>query len=194
MPLNAPAPKSDFKPIDPGTYVARCYSVVDLGTHQEEWKGKPKDSRKVRITWELPTELKEFETETGKKMLPLVIGKEYTLSMGEKSNLRKDIQSWIGTTLADPEAAGFDVSSLVGMDCMISVAHKTSGAGKTYAIVQSVTRLLKGTTCPPQVNPSVTFNVYEWNQEVYDGLPNFMKERIDESLERKQKPTEELDF
>ena len=50
-----------FAPIAPGTYPARCYSMVHIGTVTEEYQGEKKEQNKVRITWELPTELKEFK-------------------------------------------------------------------------------------------------------------------------------------
>lgn len=43
---------------------------------------------------ELPTELRVFSEKKGEQ--PLVIDKEYTLSMAEKSNLRKDLKLWRG--------------------------------------------------------------------------------------------------
>jgi len=52
---------TDFKIIEPGNYVARCYSVVDLGTtHNPRFNV---DSRKVRISFEMPTELETFKEE-----------------------------------------------------------------------------------------------------------------------------------
>jgi hypothetical protein len=52
---------TDFKIIEPGNYIARCYSVVDLGTtHNPRFNI---DSRKVRISFEMPTELETFKSE-----------------------------------------------------------------------------------------------------------------------------------
>lgn len=196
--MKAPVKNTDYAPIEAGTYIARCYSVVDLGTHNEEYQGTFSDKQKVRITWELPTETKEFTDKDGNtKTAPLVIGKEYTLSMGSKANLRKDIQSMIGAILTDAEAEAFEIFDLVGMECQLSIAHKTSKQGKEYAVVQSIAKLMKGTVCPPQFNPSVKFDINPWNQAAYDALPEFIRKKIDESYERKPQAStegEELDF
>lgn len=186
MPLTAPVKKFENTPIEAGSYAARIYSIVDLGTHDSTYQGKPTDpKRSIRITWELPTELKDFEKDGEKKSLPQVIGKEYTLSMGEKANLRKAVECIIGTSIDDEEASVFDVFSLVGMESLLSIVHETSKTtGNKYAAIQSIAKLPKGMTCPAPVNPPVSFNVNEWNQEIYESLPEFIRKKIDESHER----------
>jgi hypothetical protein len=33
---------TEFAQVEPGTYVARCYSMIDLGTQETEFKGEKK--------------------------------------------------------------------------------------------------------------------------------------------------------
>jgi hypothetical protein len=37
-----------------GNHVARCFSIVDQGTHTETGQFGTKTNRKIRISWELP--------------------------------------------------------------------------------------------------------------------------------------------
>lgn len=68
MPITATSKEGgNFTPLEPGTYLARCYSMIHIGTIQEEFQGEKKTMNKVRITWELPTELKEFKQGEGEK-------------------------------------------------------------------------------------------------------------------------------
>ena len=76
-----------FSPVDAGNYVARCYSMIQIGTIPEEYKGEKKEANKVRLTFELPTETKVFKEENGEQ--PYVVSKEFTLSLHEKASLRK---------------------------------------------------------------------------------------------------------
>ena len=46
-----------FEPIEAGSYPARCYSMIEMGTNEENYQGTAKMVNKVRITWELPTEM-----------------------------------------------------------------------------------------------------------------------------------------
>ena len=86
MAINATNNGTKRELIPSGNYVARCYQMIEIGTVNEVIQGTQKQLHKVRIGWELPTELKVFKEENGEQ--PLVISKDYTLSLNEKSNLR----------------------------------------------------------------------------------------------------------
>jgi hypothetical protein len=174
---------ADFQPVEAGTYPARCYSMVHIGTVMEEYQGQPKEQNKVRLTFELPTEMKVFKEENGEQ--PQVIGKDFTLSMHEKSGLRKFLGSWRGKSFTDDEAKSFDITKLLGVPCSLGISHKVSKTGKTYAEITSVSTLMKGMPIANQINPSFEFSVLEFNQAKFDTLPNFLKEKIVQSREYK---------
>lgn len=177
---------SGFEPIEAGTYAARCYSMIHIGTITEAYMGQPKEQNKIRLTWELPTELKEFKEGEGEK--PYMVSKDYALSMYDKSNLRKHIDSWRGKPLTEDEAKAFDVTKLLGAECMLSIIHKPSKDGKkVYAEITSVSRLMKGTTCPPQINETFEFSWSEFDQAKFDSLPEWLRKKMTESVEYKQR-------
>lgn len=172
-----------FELVPAGTYIARCYSMVHLGTSKGSFQGKEIEQNKVRITWELPTEMKVFKEENGEQ--PLSISREFTLSMSEKANLRKFLEGWRGKAFTAEEAKAFDISNLVGKPCVLSVIHKLSKEGKAYAMISSASTLMKGAKCPPQINPSFVFSMQEFDQEKFDSLPDFLKKKVAESYEYK---------
>jgi len=172
---------SDYAPIEAGSYPARCYSMIHIGTVEEEIMGTKKNLNKVRITWELPTEMKVFKTENGEQ--PSSISKEYTLSMNEKANLRKMLEGWRGKGFTESEAESFDITKLLGVACLLNVIHKTSKAGKTYAEIASVSALPKGYVCPAQINKNFEFNYDNFDQKVFDILPDFIKDKMKQSEE-----------
>jgi hypothetical protein len=171
--------------IPAGNYVARCYKMVEIGTIPTEYLGETKMLHKVRIGWELPTELKVFNPEKGEQ--PCVIDKEYTLSLGEKANLRKDLQSWRGKAFTEQEAEAFDITKLLGVPCMLNIIHVQGkkDATKTYQSIGSVSPMPKGLECPPQVNPTFVFDFENYSQEKFDTLPDFIKDTIKTSEEFK---------
>lgn len=171
----------NFQPIEAGTYPARCYSMIHIGTVTETFQGESKQLNKVRISWELPNELKEFKEGEGER--PFVISKEFTLSLHEKATLRKFLESWRGKTFTEAEAKKFDVSTLLGLPCMVSVIHKTSQNGKTYAEISGVSTVIKGFTVPPQINPTQVLSYDNFNYQLYDTLPQFLKDKISTSVE-----------
>jgi hypothetical protein len=167
-----------------GNYVARCYSMIHLGTLQEEYKGEKKELNKVRITWELPTETHVFNEEKGEQ--PFSISKEFTLSLHEKATLRKFLESWRGKGFTEEEAKRFDISKLLGVPCMINIIHKVSEkSGNKYADIASISAMPKGLSCPEAVNSKIIFSITQPDWDTYELLPDFIKDKIKSSIEFK---------
>lgn len=177
--------KSDYTPVPVGNHVARIYSIIHIGTTLDDTPWGAKERNKVRITWELPHERKEFKAGEGEK--PFSISATYTLNFGEKANLRKIVEGIIGASLYDEEAATFDVETLLGRTCMVNVTHKTKD-GKTYANVDAVTPVPKGMTVPEPENEWFILNYTDkWEQGKFDKLPDFLKNQMYETNEYKAK-------
>lgn len=151
----------DFVQAPSGSHVARCVKVTDLGTQTGEYEGKPTHRNQVLITWELPNELMD----DGK---PFLVSKFYTNSIGEKATLRHHLVSWCGREFTVGELAMFDLQTILGATCLISVVHSEKGKAK----VDAVMRLPKGMECPPQINPSEDFWLDEFSQEKFDRISN----------------------
>lgn len=174
---------SVFEPIAAGSYAARCYSMVHIGTVTGSFEGQEKIQNKVRITWELPTEMKVFKEENGEQ--PMIISKEFTISMHEKSSLRKFLESWRGKSFSEDEAKAFDITKLMGKECLISILHKTKD-GRNYAEVSSVSTLPKGMVCPPQINPSFEFNYDPFDMDKFLSLPEWLRKKMELTPEYKK--------
>lgn len=172
---------TEYDPIPSGNHVARCFSMIHIGTCEENVMGTMKRLNKVRLVFETPLETKVFKEENGEQ--PYSIGKDYTLSMHEKSNLRKDLESWRGAKFTDEQAEAFDVTVLLGKPCMVNVVHKVSKNGKTYAEIAGITPIPKGLDCPPQVNDTFEFTYTPFEQAKFDKLPDWLKDKCKNSEE-----------
>lgn len=174
------------KVVPSGSHVARCYSMIQIGTVESEYLGEKKLQHKVTIDFELPLETAVFRE--GEPEKPFVISKEYTLSFHEKSTLRSHLQSWRGKAFTDEEAAKFDITKLVTATCMLNVVHKASADGtKVYANIASISPIPKGLTCPEQVNTTRILSYDAWNQDVYMSLPEWLADKISATPEYKAK-------
>ena len=149
--LPKPTESASFAPPPAGTFPAVCYRIIDLGTQESTYLGKPKKSREVLISWELADP--DATTEDGK---PMSIHQRFTWSMHEKSQLRKTLESWRGKAFGDSDfgEGGFDIRKLLGMACFIGITHVERN-GMTYANVSAISKLPKNMDTPPQVNESV---------------------------------------
>ena len=184
MAINATSNGNTQRELIPsGNYIARCYKMIEIGTVEEVINGDKKIMHKVRIGWELPTELRIFSEEKGEQ--PLVIDKEYTLSMAEKSNLRKDLKSWRGKDFTEEQAKSFDITVLVGVPCMINIIHKPSkkDPSRVYEEIAGITPMPKGVNCPEQVNRNFILSYDSFDEELFNMLPDFIKNKMMTSVE-----------
>lgn len=174
---------NDFAKVEPGTYMARCYSMIEIGHIDTEFNGEKKKTHKVMLTWELPDELATFNEDKGPE--PYSVSKTYTLSMHEKATLRKDLESWRGQGFTELEAAKFDITKLLGVPCLLTITHQSGKQDptKTYVTVTSISRLMKGQECPNPVNPSRVLSYDNFDWKIFESLSEFMKERIKQSDE-----------
>ena len=179
---------STREPVPAGTYPARLYKIIHFGTIPDTYQGQQKMTNKIRLDWELPTEMKVFDPEKGEQ--PLSISKDYTLSMNEKANLCRDIESWEGRKFqSDEEAEAYDITDLIGRDCMINVAHKVSNAsGNIYAYIASISPMPKGMQCPLPINPSFIWD-YDTNfdHNILDNMHEYFQDKIKSSQEYRAK-------
>ncbi len=177
----------DFKKVPQGVHMARCYSLVDLGTQLVRSQHGDKELHKIRIAWELFGEDDNgapLEIERDGKVMPMTISKSYTLSLNEKANLRKDLESWRGRAFTDEEAKGFDISKLLNVYCMINVTHSETN-GKTYANVASITPIpsaLKNSK-PEAIHETVVFDLDNPDWSVFEGFHEKLQDAIKSSPE-----------
>ena len=175
-----------------GTHIARCYSMIHIGTVEWEWQGETKHSDKIRLSFELPNEMRDF----GGEEKPMVISKEYTLSLHEKSNLRRDLEGWRGKSFTKEELNRFDVTNLLGKSCNVSIIHKNSKSGNEFAQIGSISGISKGTKCPEQINESFIFNYEDnFNAEWLEQQPDWIQDQIKGTDEYKSKiKTDDIPF
>ena len=133
----------NFKRVPQGVFIGRCYSLVDLGTQLSSGQYGEKMQHKIRIGWELFGEDEQgnpLTVDVDGQTMPMTISKSYTVSLHEKSSLRKDLSAWRGKDFTDEEARGFDISKLIGAYCMVNVTTSETN-GKTYSNVAGLTPL-----------------------------------------------------
>jgi hypothetical protein len=111
-----------------------CADVIDLGI-RPGFEGKP--TPKVALVFQID--------ELDKEGKPLQVQQWFTLSMNEKANLRKFLESWRGKKFEMGEAAQFDLLSLVGKGALLTLVHgRPNAAGKVYANIQTLSPMMRG--------------------------------------------------
>ena len=107
-----------------GWHRAICSEIVDRGFVATEYGNK----HLVRFTWLI---IPEGSSE------PIEIRKSYNATLHPKSNLLKDLSTWVGPEELQDE---FDLTKLKGKKCNLKVAHFDSD-GQTVAKVEEIKQL-----------------------------------------------------
>jgi hypothetical protein len=119
----------DFEPIPTGLQKAICINVFDVGTQPGYQGGSPK--KKLVILWEMEALMSEGD-QAGKHFL---ITKIYTQSIGDKSNLGVDLESWRGRAFTKEEREGFNLDNIIDKPCQINIAEDDKGKRKVQVIL-----------------------------------------------------------
>ena len=173
MAILAKLKPSEFKPLDAGTHLAICDAVVAVGL--QETKFGIKDTLFLRF--EVPAERIQYIKDGEEIDEPMTIWARYNNNLHEKAKLRQHLEAWLGKNFTPQEEVdGFDLSTLLGKPCVISVKHIQDG-NNTYANVDTVAKIMKGQEIPPQELPSICFGPDDTDQ--WEDVPKFLQDYYD---------------
>ncbi|MES2360005.1 MAG: hypothetical protein V4529_16820 [Gemmatimonadota bacterium] len=140
--INAKGSDSKFRPHPDGQYIGICVDTIDLGDNVETFAGQPS---KLAHKCALVFRTGERNEETGDY---IDIGREFTVSMGEKANLRKFLEQWRGKAYdAEQIEAGVPLHKLTNQAGLLTIAQETSKQGRKYAKITAcvgVPKQMKG--------------------------------------------------
>ena len=132
-------PKREMILCPGGSWQAVCYDVWSIGLQESNIKGKIVVLPKIIIAWELAETIEKGQR-VGERY---IINRRYTFSYNKKAWLRIDLESWLGRPFTERERTDFDVETMIGKNCFLSIIHKETDE-RTFANVQTVMSLPKG--------------------------------------------------
>lgn len=180
-----------------GTYPAWCYSLIDIGTIEQEYKGKISKGRRIYVNFEMPTLKASFGE--NKQPEPFVTGIELTLSTADRANLTKIVQNWRSKPFTPEEKRAFNPAVMVGKPALINVIHKRKTKFVNEVITEitnentvlkfnGISSVPKGMEMPKRCNDKF---IWDWDVQI----KNFDFEafaKIPEWLTRKIKTSDEF--
>ena len=122
------------------------------------------------------------------------ISKTYTASLNENATLYKDLVTWRGKSFTKEELDGFDLDKMIGAPANLEIEHNANGNARVKAIFKP-DEFKKTET----VNAGIIFDLDVYCEEfsgdsteqtkamcdIYDGLPEWQQNLIEESFELK---------
>ena len=146
--------RSDIQLLPNGLHPGVIYAVVGIGTHMESFASQaPREMNKIHIGIEFP-QLKQMFYMEDTVARSTVGSLEGAFSMAGKAKLRALVEAVRGVAFAsDDEAAGYDVSQLIGCKvlCNMTTVARKQGQGNYNKILNFAP--LGSYPLPPNFNP-----------------------------------------
>jgi len=175
-PIEVPEIQYQRPPAD--MHIGRLAWIVCIGTQPSNFPDG-KSQRKVIFCWELPNEKAVFVRERGEE--PYLVSSIYSLSLGERSNLYRDIVSWKGKGAIDRLRK--DLALLLGDTAWLNVIHKTTKKNQPRAAIIGVNPVPKSTRIPAQITPSLQYSIRDGRGGAFNRLPDWIRKLIEASEE-----------
>jgi hypothetical protein len=191
---------NDFEKLEKGIYHATCFRMVDLGTQDNTYKGETNKKLQVRLDFEITEAL---DPDTNQVLMadgrPFGVGKEYTASLFESANLRKDLESWRGKSFTQEELDSLELTDFLGCTVKIEVGltQQTAEFAGGNPKIMRLSEPRNGTEQVATVNPQVAFDMSVYCDEfngnsnanskamcdVFEDIPAYLQKKVEESYE-----------
>ena len=160
--------------LENGVYTVISSMMIDIGAQKSVLDNNIR--RKFIMVWNVVGEF----IEVNKEKLPRVMSKEYTLSLNEKSNLRKDLQAWRGQAFTEEELQGFDILNVMNKPCQLQIINEEKN-GKTYNNISAIMAMPKGMTVSTldEITIFITNNAETWQN--WEKIPKWIQDKIKKS-------------
>lgn len=192
------AQSNNFKrpdPLEAGTYPARLVQVILMGIQKERpYLGEEKAPRlHIRLTYEFLDEFMKDEDGNDLEDKPRWLSEEIPF-LSLNADLAKSTKRYYAL---DPESrANGDWLELLGAPCMVTVVQEASkkDASVIYNNIASVSamRPKEAAKAEELKNPSVAFDFYAPDKEVWDTLPGWLQDKIKEAIDYSGSDLEKL--
>ena len=153
-----------------------CVHLIDAGSRNS---APFAEEREIFLGWEILVD-------QGINSTSQIVYKSYDVKWSETSELRKDVQSWLGDELTDERIRRFAPKSLLGKYCNLELAPLSNDDGAKILAVKGVAPLPIGidpATLPNPVSSFQIFTISEPDVELLENLPVEIKNQIKNSPE-----------
>lgn len=185
MILNKPNEEKlmEFRNPDPGSYLGRCISIIDIGHQKVMYDNVERMLHKLVINFELFGDDSQGKLEIDGK--PLTVYKRYTYSNHEKATLVNDLNGWLGKV-----DFPLNFESLLGKFALVNIVQNEY-QGKVYSNIKNLAQvpsMLVKSGLPQGVNETFIYDmskhpvnydkIWGWQQEMIKRSSEFINNEI----------------
>lgn len=169
--------------LEPGLYPARLVQIIDLGLQpQRPYMGQPKPpANEIMLTYELVDSFMIDKDGNDVEDKPRWVSETIPL-LNIKAEKAKSTQRYMAL---DPTVAdGGDFVKQIGKPVNVNIVNNKGKDGKIYDNVSAIApmRPRDAERTPELVNPSKVFVLDEPDLEVFNSLPEWLRDKIKENL------------
>lgn len=183
VPMTVSKERVEQPNLEPGLYPARLVQIIDLGLQpQRPYMGQPKPpANEIMLTYEL---VDSFMIDKDGKELedkPRWVSETIPL-LNLKADKAKSTQRYMAL---DPTVAdGGDFVKQIGKPVNVNIVNNKGKDGKVYDNVSAIApmRPRDAKRTPELVNPSKVFVLDDPDLEVFNSLPEWLRDKIKENL------------
>ena len=167
--------------IPEGMHEAVCYGIYDFGTQTTKFNNQEKKQRQIQFSFEVPEFTHVFKEERGPQVLST--HRTMTLSLSPKATLKKFLEGWRKKKINEGDEV--ELKLFLTQPCQLVIKHKDDTKGVTHANISDIFASTANKGKQKTENPPVIFSLEEdeFDQEVYDMLPEWMQKKIADSPE-----------
>lgn len=188
---NANAERIEQPLIEPGMYPGRIVQVIDLGLQaQRPYQGQEKPpANEIMLTYELVDTFCVDKDGNEDEEKPRWISENIPL-YNIKQDKAKSTQRYLAV---DPENINDgDFSKIVDVPINVAVVHNKKG-DKTYVNVGGISSMRgrDAAKCAELKNPAKVFDLDEPDMEIFNSLPDWIKEKVKQNLNFQGSPLQQ---
>lgn len=152
--------------------VTRIYFV---GTQLNKFQPEQRPALKIVMSFEVDSQ----KSDGSNHMLSSV----FTYSLHERSALSKQFGPILGNQWPQKDGEPFDISSLLGLCCMVDIKHNTKPDGSVSAKIDKISKLPRGFS-PFETDSNQSVWCYDDPGAMdAEGVPDWIKKMAQESVE-----------
>lgn len=183
--------RESYEIVEEGPQEFLCIGVIQLGTHDEEFEGRPKTLPKIMIIWE-KCDLKQLVYEDDTEERSFIIYDEISYYTNTKAKLFKIAKAIFGKDTKDDDIINNKVNflSMLGRRAYLNIEHKETKKGTMYPKVTAYA------VCKKAADEDFISdgNQYGWYLDAegnnfmhpaFANLPKWIREKIMDSHEGK---------
>lgn len=167
----------NIQPLDQGSYAARLVRVVDLGVQETTWQGQVRKADQLMATFEFMDEYLLDEDGNPNLELPRVLSIFVKLYRGAKRG--RNVELLQALDPGNNYKGDWGELCKARVPCLLNVTVTEAGRNR----ISSVAPPMKGLNYRPCKVEGYVFDLDSPDRDVYDSLPDFIKEIIAERVD-----------